>query len=96
MVIKFIKFIEIFEDMYKNVTIVSLLFEEMDKNLKFFIERRETHSKILAHIISTVKSLSIYKIVVILIVSFSQIYLITKLFKGRRIDIGNSFSEENL
>jgi len=83
--------------MYKNVTIISLLFEEIDKNMKFFIERRETHSKILAHIISIVKSLSIYKIIVILLVSISQIYLITKLFKGRRVDIGDPFSDnENI
>ena len=78
--------------MYKNVTVISLLFEEIDKNMKFFIERRETHSKILNHIISIVKSLSFYKIIVIIMVSISQIYLITKLFKGRRIDIGDLFT----
>lgn len=83
--------------MYKNVTIISLLFEEIDKNMKFFIERRETHSKILSHIISIVKSLSIYKIIVILLVSVSQIYLITNLFKRKRIDVGDPFNDnENI
>lgn len=86
-----------FEDMYKNVTTISLLFEEMDKHLKFFIERRETHSKILNHIISIVRSLSVYKIIVIIMVSISQIYLITKLFKGKRVDIINPFGDhENI
>jgi len=83
--------------MYKNVTIISLLFEEIDKNMKFFIERRETHSKILTHIISIVKSLSIYKIIVIILVSVSQIYLITNLFKGKRIDVVDPFNDnENI
>jgi hypothetical protein len=83
--------------MYKNVTTISLLFEEIDKNMKFFIERRETHSKILTHIISTVKSLSIYKIIVILLVGFSQILLIFKLFKGKRIEISDPFNNnENI
>ena len=79
--------------MYKNITMVSLLFEEIERNMKFFIERRETHSKILLHIISIVRSLSVYKILVIIVVSISQIYLITKLFRGRRIDLNNPFSE---
>lgn len=87
--------LEVFEDMYKNVTTISLLFEEIDKNMKFFIERRETHSKILNHIISIVKSLSVYKIVVIIVVSISQIYLITKLFKGKRVDIGDPFNDND-
>lgn len=83
--------------MYKNVTTISLLFEEIDKNMKFFIERRETHSKILNHIISTVKSLSVYKIIVIIMVSISQIFLITKLFRGKRVDIGDPFYDnENI
>ena len=72
---------------------VSLLFEEIERNMKFFIERRETHTKILLHIISIVRSLSVYKILVIIVVSISQIYLITKLFRGRRIDLNNPFSE---
>ena len=81
--------------MYKNVTIISLLLEEIDKNMKFFIERRETHSKIINHIISIVKSLSVYKIIVIIMVSISQIYLITKLFKGRRVDTSDPFNDND-
>ena len=78
--------------MYKDITIVSLLFEEIERNLKFFIERRETHTKILMHIVSIVRSLSVYKIMVILLVSLSQIFLIMKLFRGKRIDIHNPFN----
>ena len=81
--------------MYKNLTMVSLLFEEIERNMKFFIERRETHSKILMHIISIIKSLSVYKILVIILVSISQIYLITKLFRGKGIDIKNTFNEND-
>lgn len=31
--------------MYKNVTIIGYHFEEIEKNMKFYVERRETHSK---------------------------------------------------
>lgn len=35
---------EVFDDMYKNVTLIGLMYEEIENNLKFFIERREIHS----------------------------------------------------
>ena len=31
--------------MYKNVTVIGYMFEEIEKNLKFFVERRDTHTK---------------------------------------------------
>ena len=88
-------YVEIFDDMYKNITMVSLLFEEIERNMKFFIERRETHSKILTHIISIIRSLSVYKILIIILVSISQIYLITKLFRGKGLEINNPFNEND-
>lgn len=36
---------EVFEEMYKNVTIIGYMFEEIEKNLKYFVERRDIHSK---------------------------------------------------
>lgn len=78
------------------MTTLSLLFEEIDKNLKFFIERKEIHSKIINHLVNVVKSLSIYKILAIILVGFSQIYMIIRLFKGKRVN-GNPFTDnENL
>lgn len=35
---------EVFDDMFKNVTLIGLMYEEIENNLKFFIERREIHS----------------------------------------------------
>lgn len=31
--------------MYKNVTIIGYMFEEIEKNLKYFVERRDIHAK---------------------------------------------------
>ena len=31
--------------MYRNVTTIGYMFEEIEKNLKFFVERRDTHTK---------------------------------------------------
>lgn len=31
--------------MYNNINIIGFIFEEIEKNLKFFVERKETHSK---------------------------------------------------
>jgi len=36
---------ETFDNLYKNLTEVGSLFEEIDKNMKFFNERRDVHSK---------------------------------------------------
>jgi hypothetical protein len=36
---------ETFDDVFKNLTEVGSLFEEIDKNMKFFHERRDVHSK---------------------------------------------------
>jgi hypothetical protein len=35
---------ETFEQIYKNITIVSYLFEEVERNIKYYIERSEIHS----------------------------------------------------
>ena len=35
----------VFDEMYKNVTVIAYMFEEIEKNLKYFVERRDTHTK---------------------------------------------------
>jgi hypothetical protein len=74
---------EVMEDMYKNVTNVSYLFEEIEKNLKFYAERKETHATILKDAMNTVQKVNIYKISIIILISLLQIFFIKKLFKSR-------------
>ena len=69
--------------MYKNVTNVSYLFEEIEKYLKFFADRKGTHEKIIKDAINTINKANIYKILIIVLFSFLQIILIKKLFKRR-------------
>lgn len=36
---------ETIDEVYKNITVVGYLFEEIEKNMKFFVERREIHAE---------------------------------------------------
>ena len=36
---------ETIDEVYKNITVVGYLFEEIEKNMKFFVERREVHAE---------------------------------------------------
>ena len=35
----------VFEEMNKNITYISEIFEEIETNLKFYAERRQTHNR---------------------------------------------------
>jgi hypothetical protein len=86
---------EVFDELYKNVTQISYLFEEIETNLKFFAERKETHSKLLEEIIGIVQKMTFYKIGIIVMLSILQVYIIRKFFRNKKIDIGfsNPFKE---
>lgn len=36
---------EAIDEIYRNITVVGYLFEEIEQNLKYFVERREIHSQ---------------------------------------------------
>ena len=69
------------DDIYNKVKDVSYLFEVIEKNIKFFIERKETHKNIINDVLNTVHKVNIYKIIIILILSLLQIFIIKKLFR---------------
>ena len=72
--------------MYKNITVMSYLFEEIDKNMKYYIERRETHIKIISDIINTVKQMTIYKGGIILAIFIIQIIILRRLILKSRLN----------
>jgi hypothetical protein len=73
-------------DLNKNLTALSYLFEEIDKNLKYYTERRTIHSKIIHDIISTVKRMSMYKILIMFMIFLVHVYLLKKFFANVKTD----------
>jgi hypothetical protein len=71
---------EKFDEMYKDITVVSTLFEEIERNLKFYSQRKEIHSKIISEVVDLIQKLAVYKIGIILILSFIQVFIIQKFF----------------
>ena len=69
-------------DMKKDVTQMSLMFEEMEKNIKFIMDRRNKHTMVMNEIGSAIKHISYFKMVVIILVSLLQIFLISKFMGG--------------
>ena len=72
--------------MYKNVTVMSYLFEEIDKNMKYYVERRETHTKIISNLIDTVKQMTYYKGGIILTIFIVQIMILRRLILNSRLN----------
>ena len=64
---------------YKNITTISHLFNEIEDNLKFDIEKRDSHYKTSNDFFRLINILSISKIVSLLLVSVFEIYLIARL-----------------
>jgi hypothetical protein len=86
---------EVLDDIYKNITQVSYLFEEIEKNLNFYIERKDTHSKLINDIINLIQKLSFYKILIIILLAILQIYIIKHFFKlDKRIFISDNAGKE--
>ena len=64
---------------YKNITTISHLFNEIEHNLKFDREKRDSHYKTSNDFFRLINILSISKIVSLLLVSVFEIYLIARL-----------------
>ena len=64
---------------YKNITTISHLFNEIEDNLKFDIEKRDSHYKTSNDFFRLINILSISEIVSLLLVSVFEIYLIARL-----------------
>ena len=67
------------EIVYKNITTISHLFNEIEDNLKFDIEKRDSHYKSSNDFFRLINLLSISKIVSLILVSVFEIFLIARL-----------------
>jgi hypothetical protein len=94
MVYNFLKKENIHE-MKKDVSELTLMFEEMEKNIRFLMDRRSRHGMITSQIVESIKNITIFKVLVILVISGLQIYLIKRFYLGSR-KVGNPFYESGL
>ena len=56
------------------------LFNDFEKNLKFIVDRRNHHHTILQDIVGSIKIISGIKILIIILLSIFQVFIITKFF----------------
>ena len=82
--------------MKKDVSEISLLFEELEKNIRFTMDRRNMHTQFIDKIIESVKNVTIFKVVIILVISALQILLIQKFFSSSKKIGLNPFYETGL
>jgi len=75
---------ENFHDMKKEVGNIALMFEEMEKNIKFIMDRRNKHTEVISDIGIQIRQISYLKIAVVLLVSFLQVFLIQRFFGGKK------------
>lgn len=69
-------------EMKKDVSDISLMFEQIEKNVKFVMDRRKKHSDVLHDMGKQIRHINYAKILVILMVSLLQIFLIQRFFSG--------------
>ena len=56
------------------------LFNDFEKNLKFIVDRRNHHHTILKDVVGSIKTISVIKILIIIVLSMFQVFIITKFF----------------
>ena len=74
------------------------LFNDFEKNLKFIVDRRNHHHTILQDIVGSIKIISGIKILIIILLSIFQVFIITKFFgTNKRVStIGPRYSKDFL
>jgi hypothetical protein len=71
-------------EMKKDMGDITLMFEEMETNVKFIMDRRNRHTQIVSDITSSIKQISYLKILVVILVSLLQVFLIHRFFGGAK------------
>lgn len=77
--------------MYRNITTISVLFDEIEQNLKYDIEKRDTHYKSTNDFFGLINKLSISKILGIIILSGFEIYLLKRILSQTKASISDIF-----
>ena len=82
--------------MKRDLIELSTLFEELERNIRFTMDRRNKHSDIVTHITNNVRNITVFKVLVVIIMSVIQIMLIERFF-GNSKKIGlNPFYDSGL
>jgi hypothetical protein len=82
-------------DMKNDVAEISLLFEEMENNVRFISDRRNKHNILTGEFVESIKHITVFKIVVIFFVSLLQIWLIKRFYINSR-KVNNPYYETGL
>ena len=73
------------------------LFNDFEKNLKFIVDRRNHHHTILKDIVGSIKTISAIKILIIVLLSIFQVFIITKFFgTNKRVSTIKAGSNKDL
>ena len=84
--------LENIHNLKSDVSKISEIFEEMEKNIRFIMDRRTKHTEVMHSIVSSIRNLSLFKIFLILCVSFIQVFLIKKFMgSGKAVSNNNPF-----
>ena len=76
--------------MKSDVSKISEIFEDMEKNIRFIMDRRTKHTEVMQNIVGSIRNLSLFKIFLILCVSFIQVFLIKKFMGNSKVVSNNN------
>jgi hypothetical protein len=71
--------------MKAEVNKISEVFEDLEKNIRFIMDRRTKHTEVMQNIVGSIRNLSLFKIFLILCVSFIQVFLIKKFMGNNKV-----------
>ncbi len=83
-------------EMKKDVTDITYMFEEMEKNIRFIMDRRSKHSIVIGDIVTSIRHISYLKILVVVLVSLLQVFLIHKFFGGKKSSSSLGYPNTNV
>ena len=94
--VKFFFNLENLHEMREEVTRVATMLETLEENVRFIMDRRNTHYDIIKDMTDGIKSITFTKIVIIVLISLLQITLIARFFKNSKKVGLNPFYDSGL
>jgi hypothetical protein len=82
-------------DMKRDVSEIAILFEEIEENVRFIMDRRNKHNSLTSDFMEALKHITIFKVVVIILVSLLQIWLIKRFYINSK-KVGNPYYDSGL
>jgi hypothetical protein len=88
--------LENLHQMKEEVTRVATMLETLEENVRFIMDRRNSHYDIIKDMTDGIKSITFTKIVIIVFISIVQIMLIGRFFKNSKKIGLNPFYDSGL